>query len=65
VRAAVAAGSTVNGVFGTRVMWGTLDRVVAKLGAARPDLAGADLDLLHDVFGPIPRTQTLVPGHHR
>lgn len=51
LRAAVAAGATPNGVFGARVMWGTLDELVGKLGAAHPELAGADLDLLTSAFG--------------
>lgn len=53
VRAAIAEGSTLNGVFAARVMWGTLDEMVAKLGAVRADLpsTGADLDLLTRAFG--------------
>jgi len=46
VRAAVAVGSSPNGVFGARVMWGTLEEIVTKLGPVYPDLAGADLELL-------------------
>jgi trehalose 2-sulfotransferase len=53
LRAAIAEGSTDNGVFGARLMWGTLDEVVAKLGVAYPQLAGADLDLLTEAFGPL------------
>ncbi|MEV4534538.1 Stf0 family sulfotransferase [Asanoa sp. NPDC049518] len=45
VRAAVAEGSTPNGVFAARVMWGSMDELVAKLGA------GSDLDLLTEAFG--------------
>jgi trehalose 2-sulfotransferase len=49
VRAARAAGSTPNGVFAARVMWGTLHRVVDGLGAApRPR---GDLEVLVDAFG--------------
>jgi trehalose 2-sulfotransferase len=51
VRAAVAAGSTPNGVFAARVMWGTLDEIVTKLGTEHPELAGADLELLTRAFG--------------
>ncbi len=51
VKAAIAAGSTQNGVFGSRVMWGTLDELVSKLGVAYPHLAGRDLDLLTEAFG--------------
>jgi LPS sulfotransferase NodH len=51
VRAAVTDGSTDNGVFGVRVMWGTLDEMVANLENVNPSLAGADLDLLTSAFG--------------
>ena len=51
VRAALAAGRTGNGVFGAKLMWGTLDVVVDKLGAVHPDLAGDDAGLLHRAFG--------------
>ncbi|GIF62059.1 hypothetical protein Ais01nite_00940 [Asanoa ishikariensis] len=46
VRAAIAEGSTPNGVFAARVMWGTLDELVAKLGGG-----SSDLDLLTGAFG--------------
>jgi LPS sulfotransferase NodH len=51
VRAAVVAGSSGNGVFGARVMWGTLAEIVTKVGTVHPDLAGADLELLTRAFG--------------
>ena len=51
LRAARAAGSTDNGVCAARIMWGSMDCVVTRLGAVYPDVAGADLDLLHRVFG--------------
>ncbi|MEP6695362.1 MAG: Stf0 family sulfotransferase [Pseudonocardiales bacterium] len=51
VRAAVAEGSTDNGVFGARVMWATMEEIVARLGAVRPELAGTDLDRLTGAFG--------------
>jgi trehalose 2-sulfotransferase len=51
VRAAVAAGSTPNGVFAARVMWGTLEEIVTRLGTVHPELAGADLKLLTRAFG--------------
>jgi LPS sulfotransferase NodH len=53
VRAAIAEGSTSNGVFAARVMWGTLEEMVAKLGAVHSDLrsTGADLDRLTQAFG--------------
>jgi trehalose 2-sulfotransferase len=53
VRAAAVAGSTPNGVFGARVMWGTLDEIVTKLGTVHPDLAGADLHLLTRGFSAV------------
>lgn len=51
VRAARAAGTTGNGVFGAKLMWGTLDELVGKLGTVHPDLAGEDLALLNRAFG--------------
>jgi trehalose 2-sulfotransferase len=51
LRAAVTEGTTPNGVFGVRVMWGTLDEIVAKLSTARPNFAGTDLDLLTSALG--------------
>jgi LPS sulfotransferase NodH len=50
VRAVRGAGSTPNGVFAARVMWGTMQRIVGGLAAA----AGRyDLDVLVDAFGPL------------
>jgi LPS sulfotransferase NodH len=51
VRAARVAGSSPNGVFGAKLMWGTLDEVVEKLGAVHPELAGDDVALLSRAFG--------------
>ncbi|MFG2059064.1 Stf0 family sulfotransferase [Micromonospora sp. NPDC048930] len=51
VRAALAAGRTGNGVFGAKLMWGTLDRVVEGLAGVHPELAGADDALLRRAFG--------------
>ena len=51
VRAALAAGRTENGVFAARIMWGTLDYLVARLGTVYPAPAGGDLDLLNQAFG--------------
>jgi LPS sulfotransferase NodH len=51
VRAALAAGRTGNGVFGAKLMWGTLDRVVDGLAMVHPELAGADGALLRRAFG--------------
>jgi trehalose 2-sulfotransferase len=50
VRAARAAGTTPNGVFGAKLMWGTLDEVVAKLA---PGVTGSDLEVLESTFGPL------------
>lgn len=51
LRAALAAGRTENGVFGAKLMWGTLDELVVKLGRVSPDLCGNDAGLLERVFG--------------
>ncbi|MFI7127333.1 Stf0 family sulfotransferase [Nonomuraea sp. NPDC050153] len=51
VRAALAAGRTENGVFGAKLMWGTLDLVVDRLGTVHPASAGHDVDLLERAFG--------------
>ncbi|MGW1540111.1 Stf0 family sulfotransferase [Streptomyces sp. NPDC002309] len=51
VRAALAAGRTRNGVFGAKLMWGTLDEMVGKLRAVHPDVGGDDLALLNQAFG--------------
>jgi trehalose 2-sulfotransferase len=51
VQAAIAAGSTANGVFAARIMWGTMDKVVANLAPVYPDHAGSDAGLLNVAFG--------------
>lgn len=51
VRAAIAEGSTANSVFAARIMWETLDELVAKLAPVYPDRAGSDVDLLNAAFG--------------
>jgi trehalose 2-sulfotransferase len=48
VRAVRGAGSTPNGVFAARVMWGTVPRVVDGLGTVPRT---SDLDALVDAFG--------------
>lgn len=50
VRAARAAGTSENGVFAARIMWGSLDRVVAQLSAGPP---ASDLEALERAFGPL------------
>lgn len=51
VSAARRAGRGANGTFGAKLMWGTLDELVGKLGAVHPDLAGDDVALLGRFFG--------------
>ena len=51
IQAAITAGSTGNGVFAARIMWGTLAEVAAKLAPAYPGLAGPDLAMLNRAFG--------------
>lgn len=51
VRTARTAGSTSNGVFGAKLMWGSLGELIAKLAAIHQDLAGNDLALLDRAFG--------------
>jgi trehalose 2-sulfotransferase len=51
VTAAVAAGTTDNGVFAARVMWGTLDEILDRLGTVYSTLERHDLDLLERAFG--------------
>ena len=50
-RAAVAAGSTANGVFAARIMWGTMDEVTAHLAPVYPGHAGSAAGLLRAAFG--------------
>ncbi|MGW4943183.1 Stf0 family sulfotransferase [Actinoplanes sp. NPDC004185] len=50
VRAALVAGTTPNGVFGAKLMWGTLDHLVAELA---PSAEGRDLAVLEATFGPV------------
>ena len=50
VRAARTAGSTPNGVFAARVMWGTMHRIVDGLAPAG---GRRNLDVLVDAFGPL------------
>nr|WP_294691572.1 Stf0 family sulfotransferase [uncultured Friedmanniella sp.] len=51
VQAAVAAGSTGNGVFGARIMWGTMTELTDALSAARSDGPASALGLLTGAFG--------------
>lgn len=51
VRAAVTAGSTSNGVFGARIMWGTMAELTGALAGVRPDGAASAVELLGEAFG--------------
>jgi trehalose 2-sulfotransferase len=51
IAAAVAVGSTQNGVFGARVMWGTMELLVEGLRVTDQS-SDTDLDVLHRAFGP-------------
>jgi LPS sulfotransferase NodH len=53
VRAAISTGTTENGVFAARVMWGTLDEMIGKLRSSHCDATASDLQLLDRVFGRI------------
>ena len=50
VASARAAGSTPNGVFAARIMWGSLDRLLS--GHGHPS-ASSDLAVLESAFGPL------------
>ena len=50
-RAAVTAGSTANGVFAARIMWGTMDELTAHLSPVHPGHAGSASGLLSAAFG--------------
>jgi LPS sulfotransferase NodH len=50
-RAAVAAGSTANGAFAARIMWGTMDEVTAHLASVHPGHTGSAAGLLSAAFG--------------
>lgn len=51
LNAAIAAGRSENGVFAARIMWGTMEELIADLARLYPDTRGNDLDLLHRAFG--------------
>jgi LPS sulfotransferase NodH len=53
VRGALAAGRSANGVFASRVMWGTLTEMLEKVTPAFGEPSGSDLDVLRRAFGPI------------
>jgi LPS sulfotransferase NodH len=45
-----AAGSTANGVFAARVMWGSVERVIEGLA---PPVSQPDVESLEEAFGPL------------
>jgi LPS sulfotransferase NodH len=51
VQAALAEGRTANGVFAARIMWGTLEEMIARLAETYPESAAADVALLNRAFG--------------
>ncbi len=51
VRSAVVAGSTPNGVFGARIMWGTMTELTDALRYATHDSTASDAELLAEAFG--------------
>jgi LPS sulfotransferase NodH len=51
VRAAVTAGSTPNGVFGARIMWGTMTELTDALASVDPGGAESPLARLTAAFG--------------
>jgi LPS sulfotransferase NodH len=51
VDGAVRAGSTPNGVFAARIMWGTMQLVTEGIGARTR--SSSDLALLEETFGPL------------
>lgn len=53
VAAAIRAGTTPNGVFGARVMWGTHATIIARLAEDQPAPRPDDLSVLTDAFGPL------------
>ncbi len=52
LRGALTAGQSANGVFATRIMWGTMAEVVQNLRDLYADHTSADRDLLTRAFGP-------------
>jgi trehalose 2-sulfotransferase len=50
VSAARSAGTSENGVFGVRIMWGSLERVIGGLGGVPGE---PDLPILEEALGPL------------
>lgn len=53
VAGALRAGTTPNGVFGARVMWGSVDALVDGLRPGSGVRARSDLDVLDEAMGPL------------
>ncbi len=51
LQAALNAGTTANGVFGARIMWGTMDELVDDLRSLHHDAASPPLAMLTRAFG--------------
>ncbi len=51
VAAALGHGRTTNGVFGAKLMWGTLQELIDKLTGVAPEPAGGDVGVLTRTFG--------------
>jgi len=51
LKACMKAGLTPNGQFGCRIMWGTMDELIADIKIAYPECEGTDRALLEHVFG--------------
>lgn len=52
ITAAQRAAASPNGTTATRIMWGTLDEMLAAIKAVTPPQAGNDAVLLAQIFGP-------------
>lgn len=53
VDAALITGRSENRVFSSRIMWGTMDEVVARLAALYPEMGGSSKALLEHAFGQV------------
>ena len=51
LKATIKAGSTNNGVFAMRIMWGSIKDVVEMINKAYPSLNGNDYELIQQIFG--------------
>ena len=60
VRAAFNAGRTEKGVFGVRIMWGSMEPLIDKLRVIYPNRGSKPLDLLECAFGSIQSHGSLI-----